>query len=244
MAKLNQVIAVEKSVKTRVQAVVDGSYKTIQKPALFDGFVKTYKPSLEDEPAQPTETKKVQYTVGSVLKQIKESLAELFNIVAQKDFANTGATADVVIEGTQIAAGVPTTFLLFLEKQLTDLHTLVSKLPTLDPAEEWTLDTVKSLYKTVPTQTQRTRKVAKPLVLYPATQEHPAQTQVIHEDIPVGVYEHLKLSGATTEAERDTLLKRIEAAQSAVKFAREKANTVDAPRSSVGDALLSWIFQG
>lgn len=242
MAKLNQVIAVEKSVKTKVQQGVDVLYKVIQKPALFDGFVKTYKPMLEDEPGQPQQSQKVQVTARKVLDSVKADLATLFDVVAQKDFANTNAKADLEVDGTVIASGVPTTFLLFLEKQLTDLHTIVSKLPTLDPAEEWTYDTVKELYKTTPVLTQRTRKVAKPLVLYPATPEHPAQTQVIHEDIPVGVYEAVKLSGAATESERQTLLKRIEVAQRAVKFAREKANTVDAPKQEAGEALLAWIF--
>jgi len=35
---------------------------------------------------------------------------------------------------------VPATYLLFLEKQLTDLHTLVSKLPVLDASETWVFD--------------------------------------------------------------------------------------------------------
>jgi hypothetical protein len=242
VAKLNQVIAVEKSVKTRVQQGIDGLYKAIQKPALFDGFVKAYKPMLEDEPTQPQQQQKVQMTVTAVMQAVQNDLVSLFDVVAQKDFANTGATADIEIDGIVLAQGVPTTFLLFLEKQLTDLHTLVSKLPVLDPAEEWQYDEVKQLFKTAPAQTQRTRKVAKPLVLYPATPEHPAQTQVMHEDIPVGVYEHVKLSGATTESARKTLLSRIEKAARAVKFAREKANTVDAPKQYVGEAIIGWIF--
>ena len=84
MAKLNQVIAVEKTVKTRVQTSVDGLYKAVQKPALFDGFSKTYKPSREDEAAQPPQAQRVQFTVADVLKETKARLAELFAVVAQK----------------------------------------------------------------------------------------------------------------------------------------------------------------
>jgi hypothetical protein len=132
---------------------------------------------------------------------------------------------------------------LFLEKQLTDLHTLISKLPTLDPAEEWSFDDVKKLWKTEKTKTQRTRKVSKPIVLYQATPEHPAQTQLINEDIVVGVYEQIKLSGATTETAQLTLLSRIEKVQEAVKFAREKANLADAPKQDVGAKVLGWVFE-
>lgn len=242
MARLNQVIAVEKSIKTKVADAITAVYKAVQKPALFDGFTKVYRPTLEDEPGQPQEVKKVQLTVDKVVNAVHEDLDALFTIVAQKDFANTGAKADIVIDENVVATGVPTTFLLFLEKQLTDLFTLVSKLPVLDPSEEWAFDTVKGLYKTDTTEVQRTRKVAKPLVLYPATPEHPAQTQVINEDIPVGVYETTKVSGATTEAYRTALLRKIEKAQRAVKYAREQANTADAPKVSAGTDILNWIF--
>lgn len=242
MAKLNQVIAVEKTTKTRVQQEVDKVYKAVQKPTLFEGFTKTYKPLREDEAAQPPQRQLVQITVPQVLTLVKDRLQELFDVVAQKDFANTTAKADIAIGDAVIATGVPTTYLLFLEKQMTDLHTLVGKLPTLDPADEWKWDEIKGFYKTEPTETQRTRKVAKPLVLYPATPEHPAQTQVLTEDVPVGVYEQIKISGATTEATRQALLARIETMQRAVKFAREKANVTDAPKQEVSEKVLGWIF--
>jgi hypothetical protein len=242
VAKLNQVIAVEKTVKTRVQVAIDGLYKAIQKPALFDGFTKTYKPSREDEAAQPAETKRVQYTAQNVLQQVREQLSDLFEVVSKKDFANTGAKADIEVAGTVIASGVPTTYLLFLEKQLTDLQTLVGKIPTLDPSEDWTWDDTKQVWKTEATETLRTRKVAKPLVLFPATVEHPAQTQVLMEDIPVGTYVQTKLSGATTEQERRKLLARIVVMQQAVKFAREQANLVQAPDQEVAAKVLDWIF--
>jgi hypothetical protein len=242
VAKLNQVIAVEKTTKTRVQQEVDKVYKAVQKPTLFEGFTKTYKPLREDEAAQPPQRQLVQITVPQVLTLVKDRLQELFDVVAQKDFANTTAKADIAIGDAVIATGVPTTYLLFLEKQMTDLHTLVGKLPTLDPADEWKWDEIKGFYKTEPTETQRTRKVAKPLVLYPATPEHPAQTQVLTEDVPVGVYEQIKISGATTEATRQALLARIETMQRAVKFAREKANVTDAPKQEVSEKVLGWIF--
>jgi hypothetical protein len=49
--------------------------------------------------------------------------------------------------------------LLFLEKQLTDLHSFVSKLPTLDPTAEWVLNEDTGLRETPRVQTHRTQKV-------------------------------------------------------------------------------------
>ena len=240
--KLNQVIAVEKSVKTKVQQALDIVYKVIQKPQLFEGFSKTYRPLLEDEVPQPPQSQKVQLRVESVLLETRNKLGELFDVVAQKDFSNCSAKANIVVGDEVIAEGVPSTYLLFLEKQLTDLHTLIGKLPTLDPSEEWTYDSVKGMFKTEPTQTQRTRKVSKPLVLYPATEQHPAQTQVLTEDIPVGVWDQTKLSGATTEGVRRAFLARIEQLSKAVKFAREHANLADAPPQTAGQKVLDWVF--
>jgi len=59
----------------------------------------------------------------------------MFDIVATQDWANCQAVADVVVDDQVILAQVPFTHLLFLEKQLLDIQTLVEKLPVLDPAE-------------------------------------------------------------------------------------------------------------
>lgn len=242
--KLNQVIAVEKGIKQRIMTEVDALYKAIQKPTLFDGFRKSYQKTKEDSEALPPQQQKVQFNANAVLEGAASKLNELFDVTAQKDFANCNAKADIELDGSVLLTGVPSTYLLFLEKQLTDLHTFVGKIPTLDPAEDWEWDSVKQLWATKPTQTARTNKVPKPIVLYPATPEHPAQTQLISEDIIVGTWEQVKFSGAVTEQFRAGLLARIEKLQRSVKFAREQANLVDAPAQAVGEKLLAWIFKG
>lgn len=242
MAKLNQIIAVEKGTKTRVQHAVDVLYKAIQKPALFEGFRKTYLRKSDDEEQLPPQAQRVQMTVKNVLTETATQLKELFDVTAAKDYANCEAKADIKVGEAVIATAVPATYLLFLEKQLTDLHTMVGKLPTLDTSDDWTLDTVKELYVTEPTQTGRTKKVPKPIVLYPHSDKHPAQTQLLSEDVVVGHWEQVKFSGAATEQFKRTLLSRIEGLQRAVKFAREQANVVEAPAQSVGSNVLNWIF--
>lgn len=242
--KLNQVIAVEKGIKQRVMGEIDTLYKAVQKPVLFDGFRKSYQKVKEDSEALPPQQQKVQFNANAVLDQAASKLNELFDITAAKDWANCAAKADISIDGEVVLTGVPSTYLLFLEKQLTDLHTFVGKLPVLDPAEDWEWDSVKQVWATKPTQTARTNKVPKPIVLYPATPEHPAQTQLISEDIIVGHWDQVKFSGAVTEAFRNGLAARIEKLQRAVKFAREQANTVDAPAQAIGEKLLAWIFKG
>lgn len=242
MSKLNQIIAVEKGIKARVIADLDQLDKAFQKPNLFEGQTKVYQKRNEDEEDVPTVKQNVQVRVPETFRAIQSRLSELLDVTAQKDIANTQAKADVVVEGETIIAGSPATYLLFVEKQLVDLYTLVGRIPTLDPSEVWTLDKTQGVFRTEPTLTSRTKKVQKPLVLYPATDKHPAQAQVIVEDVTVGTYQTSRFSGAIPEGDKKALLQRIDKLAAAVKFAREEANAVDAPATKFGTKIIEWVF--
>lgn len=224
MPKLNQIVAIEKGVKGRVYGEISEMHKLSQKPDLFSGFSKQYRKKDEDGEDYPPEQKRVQVT-------------------ATKDWANCRAVADVEVDGIVLIAGAPVPFLLFLEKQITDLHTLIDKLPILDEADDWTRNDGTGLFKTTPIATHRTRKVQKPIVLYDATKEHPAQTQLITEDIVVGYWDTVKHSGALPSTRKKELLARIEKLSQAVKFAREKANSIDAETVSVGKPIFDYLLQ-
>jgi len=241
--KLNQVIAVEKGIKSRVTADVDALYKAVQKPALFEGMVKKYQKKSEDDGEDvPGQRTVIQAGVSQVLAQVQVRLADLFDVSAQKDFANCEAKATVEVDGEALIVDAPATYLLFLEKQLTDLNTFVEKLPVLDAAEEWTWDAEQGVFRTKAALTSRTKKVQKPLVLYPATPEHPAQTQIITEDIIAGTWETTRYSTAIPNTRKAVLIARVQKLHHAVKFAREQANMVDAPKKEVGGKILGWIF--
>lgn len=243
--KLHQVLAVEKGVKSRALRNLTEAYKSVQKPDFFNGMAKTYKANSEDGDQFPPEHKKVQIIASELLKDTSRSLIELFDVTAQKDYANCGARADVTVEGESqpVLRDVPVTLLLFLEKQLTDLHTFVSKIPVLDPAEDWSFDGNANIYKTPSTLTTKTKKLQKPIVLHPPTKEHPAQTQLITEDVIVGHWETIKHSGSLPGPQRADLLERIEALNKAVKFAREAANAAEAPKREIGRAIFDYLFE-
>ena len=217
MPKLNQIVAVEKSIKSRVYGDITDLHKASQKAELFGGFSKIYRKRDEDSEDYPPEQKKVQLESGELLAQISKLLAELIDVTATKDYANCHAVADVVVDGQTLVKDAPVPFLLFLEKQLTDLHTFVDKLPTLDSADDWLADPNSGLYKTAPIATQRTKKVQKPIVLYDATDKHPAQTQLITEDVLVGYWDTVKQSGALPNPRKRELLERLEKLSQAVQ---------------------------
>lgn len=241
MPKLNQVVAIEKSIKSKVNAEGAALHKACQKPELFNGLSRTYEPIFEEGEKLPPEYNRVQMRGGEVLGELMRLMSELFDITATKDWANCKARADIVVDGETVLDQVPTQFLLFLEKNLEDLRTFIDKLPTLDPKEDWTYDENQGLYRTAPSRTQRTRKVQKPIVLYDATEKHPAQTQLITEDETAGYWNRVLLSGALPEPRKKLLVDRVDKLRNAVKFAREEANTLQVDKVEVAARVFGWV---
>ena len=150
----------------------------------------------------------------------------------------------IAINKTGYFPYTPATNLLFLEKQLTDVKTFVGNLPELDPSESWTFDANASLFKSEPTRSNRTKKVQKAIVLYDATEKHPAQTQLITEDTVVGVYTQTKMSGAVPLPQKRAMLNRIDELLRAVQKAREEANAVVAADQRIGAAVFHFLLNG
>jgi hypothetical protein len=69
----------------------------------------------------------VQVKVGEVIRQTAAALTRLFDVTATKDWTNRTAVADVTVDGETMLSGVPVTYLLFLEKQLAELHGFVKR---------------------------------------------------------------------------------------------------------------------
>lgn len=242
MTELNKIVAVEKGLKSRTATAVTKIYHDLQKPALFAGFSKVYKPKDEEGDQLPGERQLVQLRVEDQLKAAGERLSELFDVVLTKDSGNTGALADVVVDGQILVSQAPVPFLLFLEKQLLDMRTIVSKLPLTDPSEVWTMDDGIGEYRTDVALTTRTRKVPTVLVKAQATDKHPAQTETYMVDEVVGTWSTTRLSGAVQEVRRTQLVDRINRLIDAVKFAVEEANKADVPQKKVGAAIFSWLL--
>lgn len=245
MTKLNQVIAVEKGIKARTHSALSDVYKAVQKPELFNGFAKHYLKKDDEAEDLPSEKKIVQLTAKQAISTVKVAMAELFDITAAKDWTNCKAKGTVELDGIKLIEHAPVSFLLFLEKQLTDIRTFVDSIPVLDVAENWTLDQNSSLYKTEESRTHRTKKTVKPIVLYHATPEHPAQTQLITEDAIVGFWAQVKQSGAIPRPEKEQIVAKADKLIKAVKEAREAANNVDvAETPNTSNAIFSYLFGG
>ncbi|MFB4421954.1 hypothetical protein C5F59_012780 [Streptomyces sp. QL37] len=242
MTKLNQIIAVEKGVKSKSLQDITAAHHKVQKPALLAGISRTYQPKDEEGEQLPPESARVQIKAEEALREMSASLTRLFDVTATKDWANCSARADVTVDGRTVVSEVPVSYLLFLEKQLTDLHTFVKKLPVLDAAESWSQDPSTDLWKTEPVRTIRTKKVPRNHVKAEATDKHPAQVDVYYEDVPIGYWTTVKFSGALPARRVNELLERVEKLQHAVKFAREEANGAEVTDRRVGDAVFGYLF--
>jgi len=180
--------------------------------------------------------------VKNNLKTLKEPLVRALDVVASKEASNAKATADVVVDGTVLIKDAPVCFLLSLEKTLTELHTFVSKLPTLSADANWSINPQNGLWVTPERETLRTKKVTKHVVVVQPTDRHPAQTATDTEDVVVGTWRTVNLSGEMSPVEQQAMLEKIERLRTAVKFAREEANSTEVTDLKCGEKLFGYVF--
>jgi hypothetical protein len=241
--KLNQVNAIVTARKGDAEKQLTELYKLIQKEQLFAGRERTYRP-LDEVNGQklPPESQRVQHRADDLIRQAREKWTELWNLVLTQDTGNQQAKADVVVDGKVVLASVPVTTLLFLDKQVNDLETFVSKLPTPDPAEEWGHDPNTGLLRSRTTESVRTSKEPTVIVKYPATTEHPAQTELFTKDVPVGTWTQIVYSGCLPTDRKNAILARIHKLQDAIKAAKEQANLLEVERQKAGEPILAFVF--
>lgn len=240
--KLNQVLAVERDIKSRANRAVTDLHHQVQKAPLLSGISRTYQPRDQEGEHLPGESNKVQIKAAAVLTNVADHLSELFDVIATKDATNCAARGDIVVDGTLLLKGVPVTTLLFLEKQLTDLGTIIDKLPTLDPGKSWAFDDTQDCYAADPVKTVRTKKIPRNHVKAKATDKHPEQVEVYYEDVTVGDWTTVAYSGALPAATVTTLRRRLDKLRDAVKVAREQANAAEVVETTIGETFFGYLL--
>lgn len=240
---LNQVIAVRKGVQSEVHSGLTRLHHQVQKVNLLTGFTRTHQKIRDEDPDVPGEVQRVQVNATETLHQVRDLMSRLWNVTAVVDWTNCQARADVVIGDQVIIKQAPATFLIFLEKQLTDLHTIIDKLPVLDPADEWHWDDNADAWASQTTTTVRTKKEPRNHVLAPATEKHPAQVNVYMEDVPVGYWHTVKHSGAIGGSRKNVMLGRVRELREAVKAAREEANMTPAAVVDIADGVFGYLLR-
>lgn len=245
MSKLHELLAAEKTVRNQADKCRQDLGNTFDKKRhLFGETLVTFKPTGEGD-AVTEEQSDLQTTVAKELNWITDILSRAIDAAYQVDESNMSARADIKLDnGQTLATGVPATALLQLEKRISEIRSLVEKIPTLDPAKGFRIDSARGedIYRARTDVRKRTAKVQDVLVLYPATDKHPAQTQLVTKDIVTGEIKKEEWSGLITPAQKADMMDRVEELSRAIKAARSRANDTEAASVKIGRKLLSYVF--
>lgn len=245
MTKLNQIIAIENGEKARVNKATAPLFHALKTDGMFAGLTRTYDPVDDAGEQLPDESARVKATVTNIINLFVKNSTRLLDLTATKDNTNTQAFADVVVNDEVIIANAPVTFLLPFEKYLSqEVRGLIESLPVLDAAQDWSPSEAEreGIYETPVVRRHRTKKVNKVLELSPATDKHPAQVQLVAEDVLAGYWNEKKFSGAIPASRKTELMERVEALIQAVKIAREAANDTEVTDLKVGEAVFDYLF--
>ncbi len=248
MPKLHELLAVEgprkaqaAKVRTELAATFDG------KPHHFTEKKVTYKPREEASDVVVEDQLDLQTTVPRELEWIAPFLITSLDASYQVAEANTVARADIVLDdGTVLAAGLPATSLLELEKRTAELREFVTKIKTLDPAKGFSPDPERGagIFRARDERKTRTQKISRPMILHPGNDKIAAQVQLVTEDVPVGDKVTMEWSGLITTADKGKMLERVEDLARAVKSARSRANDTEVPRNDrkIGAKIIGFVF--
>lgn len=91
-------------------------------------------------------------------------------------------------------------------------------------------------------RTLKTERKTIPVVLYEATQHHPAQVKEVTKDDNIAAIEVTKYSGLLSAREKADLLAKLHALHEAVVKARCAANEQPATSVSIGAKIVNYLL--
>ena len=247
-SKMHELLAAETNVNAVYNAMLDETFKVLEKPEHFTRVVATkeFFDTAESHLNQ-TETKDMVTTVSDRLTYFfGRPFINMMDLSLQKDATNQVAKADLIVNGSVLLKGVPATALLAWESKFDALRRVLLKVPTLPPGPVWEEDDQENgLWRTAePQVTFTTKKTMKPVELSPATKEHPAQVDKVFEDIPVAKVTKTVWSGMWTSRQKADGLARLDALLIAIKKARQRANRTEVLKPKAGQILARFILNG
>ncbi len=254
MSRMHEILAVEADKEGKFKKIVAETTKDFKdKQNLFGGFIRILEMFDEHDAEHGTEEHvALTTTVNERLDYTQKSIESYFDLLYQKEATNQLAKADIVVNGEIIAEAVPATYLLGLEKRLTDLRKMYDNIPTLQVGVEWIKDDTQreGIFKTVHPEIRfKTKKKFQHQVLVPAQfpkdgeggQSLPAQIEKWEDTVNIGKFTKIYWSGMLTSAQKSELLERFDKLIQAVKKARQKANTQEVVKEKIASKLMNFI---
>lgn len=249
MSKLHELLAVEGDLDGNVVKVTEEAVVTFSKRAdHFSKSERSYLPTAENEPEQPTEYHDITTTVGEKLSYVLESWVKYLDANCQKEATNQVAKADIIIDGNVLVSGLPATALLSFENKFKKLRAMFEVIPTWAPGTEWGLDTSisteeRKIYKAKhPEQKNRSVKTFAHKVLVPPSDKHPAQIEKWEEQVVVGRYTKDIWTGTISVSEKSEYLRRLDILIREIKKARQRANEAEIIKINVAESLINYVM--
>lgn len=247
--KLHELIAVKASLRTQAAKTTTDLANTFEKKQHhFTARTKTFTANGESVEPKVEENLELQTTVPRELSWVGDYIAKAIDANHFVNVGNRQASADIVTDsGTVILSDIPVTTLLELEGKMVELRSFAEKIPTLDPAKGFKPAPERGMGVFVAREVEkiRSQKQNRIMVLAPATDKHPAQTQLVAEDMPTGIIREQEWSAMLTISQKAIILDRIEELTRAIKKARSRGNEQEVSTGNkIGKVLLTTIFDG
>lgn len=243
--KLHELLAVEGDLEGIFKKIIEETKVNFTKhPDRYFGFHQRVE--FFDELAQKEADthKKLDDTVPDKLNYTAGLIVRYLDATLQKEKTNQEAKADIVIDGVVLATDLPATFLLGLEKKLVKVREIYSSIPTLQPGVKWNEDNSEGIdiFKQEHAEEKfRTKKVMKNHVVAEATKEHKAQVTTYTEDVKMARVIRDVWCGMISSSQKSSYLGRVDKLIRAVKKARQRANTQEVIKATVGKELFDYI---
>lgn len=251
MTKLHELLAVEKTRTAASNKLLQETMQKFGKAEMFSGYEKTLK-MIEDSPqnaaleAAAAESRELPTTVAETLVYALQSYAQAEDVLFQKNCTNMNAVADIEFRGSTLVPNVPVDELLGLESRLESIRRVLEAMPTLAASTVWVRDPMSgrdgAWVAEAVDKTIKTEKTTVPVVLYEATDKHPAQVKEVSTDKTVGTFSVRRSSGAATSAQKAEALTILDELLVSVKQARMRANSVEIVDRKIGQTIVDLIL--
>ncbi len=250
-AKLHELLAVEKTRSGAANKILADTAQKFNKFDYFQGAEKTL--SMIEDSAQNAaieiaarETRNLPTTVQETLEYALEAWVRAEDVIFQKNLSNQYANSDLYFQGQLLTEAVPVDELMGLEVRLDSMRKIMEMMPTLAASTKWEPDTMSgrngAWIAAEPEITTKTEKTMTAVVLYAATDKHPAQVKEVPSDRTVGTFKLVKTCGAATSAQKAKVMATLDELISEVKQARMRANSVVAAKNKIGQKIASLIL--
>lgn len=251
MGKLHEHLAIQditQSASKKLLAETNNKFTKVSQYFLgYDKRLKMLTESAENAEIElsGSDAKALPTTVRKTLEYVFDLWAKAENVIYQINATNQRAKAHLIFREVVLFENVPVDELLRLENVLAVLRNTLDTIPTLDPSRRWVHNS--SLDNDIwvseaPDVTTKTEKIVTPVVLYPATDKHPAQVEKISTDKVVGTFTTMHYSGSATSVQKAAAISVVDELIEAAKTARMRANMEEVVSVSLGKELASLIM--